>query len=135
MSGSRSLRLAVLGCGRAAVLAGRALRGVPGVSCGFASRDPERAVRLARRLGGPAFESYEAALAAPDVDAVLVATPPASHFPLAMRALECGKHVILEKPPTLRVCEFDALRWGARDDGVSEHVARADDVDAHRGEV
>ena len=64
MSGPPPLRLAVLGCGRAAVLAGRALRRVPGVSCAYASRDPERAARFARRLGGRAFGSYEAALAA-----------------------------------------------------------------------
>jgi predicted dehydrogenase len=103
------LRLAVLGCGRAAELAGRVLRGMPGVSCAYASRDPERAARFARRLGGRAFGSYEAALSSPDVDAVLVATPPSSHFPLAMRALQHGKHVVLEKPPTLRASELDAL--------------------------
>jgi predicted dehydrogenase len=114
VSGPPPLRLAVLGCGRAAVLAGRALRRVPGVSCAYASRDPERAARFARRLGGRAFGSYEAALAAPEVDAVLVATPPSSHFALAGRALQCGKHVVLEKPPTLRVGELDVLQSGAR---------------------
>lgn len=123
MSGPRPLRLAVLGCGRAAVLAGRALRGVTGVSCAYASRDPQRGARFARQLGGRAFGSYEEALAAPDVDAVLVATPPASHFPLAMRALQCGKHVILEKPPTVHLCELDALRWGARRVGRRVMVA------------
>jgi predicted dehydrogenase len=123
MSGPAPLRLVVLGCGQAAVLAGRALRRVPGVSCAYASRDPERAARFARRLGGRAFGSYEAALAAPEVDAVLVATPPSSHFPLAMRALQCGKHVVLEKPPTLRVGELDALQSSARLVGLRVMVA------------
>lgn len=114
MSGPPSLRLAVLGCGRAAVLAGRALRGVTGVSCAYASRDPQRAARFARQLGGRAFGSYEEALTSPDVDAVLVATPPASHFALALRALNCGKNVVIEKPPTLRSSELDALGVSAR---------------------
>jgi len=32
------------------------------------------------------------------LDAVAVATPVASHYPLAMRALEAGKHILIEKP-------------------------------------
>ncbi len=123
MSGPRRLQLAVLGCGHAAVLAGRALRGVPGVSCAYASRDAARAARFARRLGGRAFGSYEEALTSPEVDAVLVATPPSTHLPLAMRALECGKSVVLEKPPTRSTSELDALAKAARSKGRRLMVA------------
>src|SRR5439155_12957767 len=35
---------------------------------------------------------------APDVDAVVVATPTTTHFSLAKLALESGKHVLVEKP-------------------------------------
>ena len=35
----------------------------------------------------------------PSIDAVHVATPNASHFPIAKAALEAGKHVLCEKPP------------------------------------
>ncbi len=35
-----------------------------------------------------------------DVDAVMIATPLSTHFDLAMRALEAGKHVFVEKPFT-----------------------------------
>jgi predicted dehydrogenase len=34
----------------------------------------------------------------PRVDAVAIATPVSTHFPLAMQALEAGKHVLVEKP-------------------------------------
>lgn len=34
----------------------------------------------------------------PSVDAVVIATPVRSHFPLAMKAIEAGKHVLVEKP-------------------------------------
>src|SRR5439155_21458102 len=35
---------------------------------------------------------------AEDIDALVIATPPMSHFPLTMKALEAGKHVLVEKP-------------------------------------
>lgn len=50
---------------------------------------------------------YRELLADPAVDAVVVATPAASHFPLAMEALRAGKHLLVEKPlsPTVAECE------------------------------
>jgi predicted dehydrogenase len=42
--------------------------------------------------------SFEEMLAAPDLDAVAIVTPVATHFDLAMAALEAGKHVLVEKP-------------------------------------
>jgi predicted dehydrogenase len=43
------------------------------------------------------------------VDAVLVATPPASHVDVAMRALTAGKHVLVEKPLATSVEDAEAL--------------------------
>ncbi len=43
------------------------------------------------------------------VDAVVIATPNESHARLALRCLEAGKHVILEKPMCLSTAEADAL--------------------------
>jgi predicted dehydrogenase len=45
----------------------------------------------------------------PAVDAVIIATPAASHFDLTRRALESGKHVLVEKPLATTVAEVDAL--------------------------
>jgi predicted dehydrogenase len=75
---------------------------VPGVELsGIAARDPERAQRAARDWDLPlAYDSYEALLADPKVDAVYIATPNSFHHSQAMEALAAGKHVLCEKPLT-----------------------------------
>ncbi|MBD3298122.1 MAG: gfo/Idh/MocA family oxidoreductase, partial [candidate division Zixibacteria bacterium] len=46
---------------------------------------------------------------ATDIDAVVIATPVNTHFPLAEAALKAGKHVLLEKPMCASVAECDTL--------------------------
>jgi predicted dehydrogenase len=43
-------------------------------------------------------EDYQTLLDDPLVDAIAIATPVATHFAMALRALEAGKHVFVEKP-------------------------------------
>jgi predicted dehydrogenase len=53
------------------------------------------------RTGG----DFNELIADPEVDAVVIATPTASHFELALRSLRGGKHVLVEKPMTTTVDE------------------------------
>lgn len=48
-------------------------------------------------------------LAAPDLDAVVVATPAGTHFDLARQVLKAGKHVLVEKPLAMSGAECDEL--------------------------
>ncbi len=52
---------------------------------------------------------FEEVLSNGAVDAVVIATPVSTHFPLAKRALEAGKHVFVEKPFTARREEAEEL--------------------------
>lgn len=52
---------------------------------------------------------YEDILEDPSIELVLIATPTSTHFGLAHKALEAGKHVFIEKPMTATVDEADAL--------------------------
>lgn len=52
---------------------------------------------------------YEELVKDPGIDAVVIATPVSSHFPAAKKALEGGKHVLLEKPMTSTVDESEKL--------------------------
>ncbi|MEO6836498.1 MAG: Gfo/Idh/MocA family oxidoreductase [Candidatus Tumulicola sp.] len=47
---------------------------------------------------GRAGADLDQALQDPSVDLVAIATPPALHYPMAMRAIAAGKHVLVEKP-------------------------------------
>jgi predicted dehydrogenase len=61
--------------------------------------DPKRLEPLAAELPQAALAtSAEAVLADPVVEAVVIATPAASHFDMARRGLMAGKHVLVEKP-------------------------------------
>jgi predicted dehydrogenase len=67
---------------------------------------------LWRRIGIRRFqttEDYEKPLANPKVDAVAISTPVSTHFPLAVQALEAGKHVLIEKPLAASSAEAEAL--------------------------
>ena len=48
-------------------------------------------------------------LADPSVDAVSIATPPRTHYPLVRQALEAGKHVLVEKPLATNSVDAEAL--------------------------
>jgi predicted dehydrogenase len=66
-----------------------------------------------------ATASYEQVLADPEVAAVAIATPAATHFDLVRAALEAGKHVLVEKPLTSSVAEAEKLVHLAQRTGLS----------------
>lgn len=55
----------------------------------------------------------------PSIDAVVIATPVFTHFPLAKKALLNGKHVLIEKPMTSTVAEADELIELAEQKGLT----------------
>jgi len=64
-----------------------------------------------------AFPDLDAAL--PDIDALVVATPPRMHGVLASQALRHGKHVLVEKPLATSLAEALALAGAARQSGAT----------------
>jgi predicted dehydrogenase len=77
----------------------------------------ERVARL--RHSYPEVDAYPTLDEALEhVDAVVVATPPSTHAPLATRAMEAGKHVLVEKPFATTVAEGRAMAACAERNGV-----------------
>jgi predicted dehydrogenase len=108
MATHRPLHLAFLGCGFITRVHSRHLKGFrTRVVCSYASRNRSKADEYRRRYAGSAsYDDYDAAIRDPAVDAVVVAVPPRFHLDLTLRALEAGKHVLVEKPAFLQLQDY-----------------------------
>ena len=98
----RRLRVGVLGCGPIAQFAhfescakarNADLYAICDAAAGPAGAHGRPPTPSRRPIG-----DYDAMLADPEVEAVIVATSDAFHVPMSIRALEAGKHVLCEKP-------------------------------------
>ena len=84
--------------------------------------DPNPARLLAARELAPGIRGYadgDALLADDDVDLIIVSTPPNTHADWTLRALEAGKHVVVEKPFCITVTEADRQIAAAAERGLS----------------
>jgi predicted dehydrogenase len=81
-----------------------------GVLAGIASRDLKKAQSVARRFGAShAFGSYEELLASDAIDGVYIPLPTSQHVEWTLKAARAGKHVLCEKPISLKAKEIDRL--------------------------
>ncbi len=134
MSGARpgpndAIHTALIGAGgRGSYLLGLVLKN-PGVVvptvCDVNSRNRARAVSVVEKAKGRApraEEDFRRVLDDPAIDAVKIATPHHWHSPIAVRALEAGKHVYVEKPASHVFQEGRRLVEAARKAGkVVQH--------------
>ena len=102
-----TLRIGVVGCGligrrRAGALAGATLTACTDV-------DPSRARLLADMHAAKAVARVEDVVGNPEVDVVVVSTTNNMLAPIAIAALEAGKHVLVEKPAARTVAEIDRI--------------------------
>lgn len=82
--------------------------------------DPARRLAVAPHAASAA--THDELLRRDDVDAVLVATPPSTHYTLAHDVLAAGKHCWVEKPLAMRAAEARQLVDLARQRGVALFV-------------
>jgi predicted dehydrogenase len=103
------VRFGLFGTGPWAYLAhAPALAAHPDVEfTGVWGRDPEKAAKLAADFETRAYSDIDALLA--DVDAVAIALPPDVQAPLALRAAQAGRHLVLDKPVALLAEEAEAV--------------------------
>ncbi|MDD5110177.1 MAG: Gfo/Idh/MocA family oxidoreductase [Patescibacteria group bacterium] len=90
-----TLRFAVIGVGHFGKNYVRLLKELPGATLSATAQSAAEA---------------QAVLQRPDIDAVVIATPPTTHAALAAAALESGKHVLVEKPMVLRMADARMLQ-------------------------
>ena len=112
MNQNTILNIGVLG---AANIATRSM--VPSIICipdmfrlaGLASRNLAKAKSVTDAYGGSPYDSYEALLSDPSINAVYIPLPNALHFPYVKMALGYGKHVLVEKCLGCNLEEVDEL--------------------------
>jgi predicted dehydrogenase len=116
----KSLTFAQYGCGYWGPNLVRNFSGLPNCRVKYVvDSSPERRAFVKKTFAGvEPVESNRAVLSDPEVDAVIIATPAASHYRLADEALQAGKHVFVEKPLATKVEEVDALERRAAERGL-----------------
>jgi len=111
MSGDQKVRLGIVGVGDWGRNLLRNFARLKECQIGFICDSDEKNLKIASALF-PYYEAskdYQKAIAQNSVDAVIVATPPDSHFQVAKEALISGKHVFVEKPLVLDLAEGEEL--------------------------
>jgi len=113
----KNLRFGLVGVGAAAqvnhIPAIQRLEGVEIVA--LCDRDPEKAARVAQKFAVPQVMSrFDTMLDDEEIDAVDLCTPNYLHAPMAIAALEAGKHVICERPLARSAEEAGAMVKAAK---------------------
>jgi len=112
-----TLRIGVIGTGHLGSLHAKMFADMPGVRLsGVYDTNAEAAAAVGGLYGVQPAPTLDALLEG--VDAVTVATSTNAHCAVALKALERGKHVFLEKPITETVAEADALCTAASARGL-----------------
>lgn len=113
------IRVGIAGCGKIAQV-----RHLPEYKAhpdahifGLFDLNRERAESLAREYGAKVYDSYEAMLADPSIDAVSVCAANAAHAEMTVNALNAGKHVLCEKPMATTLADCERMVRAARDSG------------------
>lgn len=123
---SQKIRVGIVGCGEVAqVIHLPALRDLADLFTVTALCDVSPSVLDSVGQQWPAaarHADYRDLVASAEVDAVLVANPNVYHAEVAIAAMQCGKHVLIEKPFCVSLAEADALEAAAEAAGVTVQV-------------
>jgi predicted dehydrogenase len=111
------VRVGLIGYGAIGHEHARAIGHVPGLELtAVADRSPARLDAAATMTPGVrTADGGDEVLGDADVDLVVVSTPPSTHADWALRALDAGKHVVLEKPMALTAQDCDTVMARARE--------------------
>lgn len=145
---SKQIRIGIVGAGHFGRFHALKVMASPrAILAGIHDVDPVRAALVGREAGGALALELDALLAASD--AVIIAAPAEMHHALATRALEAGRHVLVEKPIAATLAQADSLaalaarrglvlqvghllRFSAEHRAISERITRPLYIEATR---
>lgn len=115
------MRSAIVGCGNVAQVHARAIEELKGAELvAVADICTAKAEEMADRYGAKAYDDLEKMLAAEEIDVLHICTPHYLHVPMAIRALNGGVNVFMEKPPVI-----DCTQWEELKAAVQENAGKA----------
>ena len=106
---SHAHSILVIGCGSIGERHLRCFRQTGRCRVTAGETDPALRQRMADTYGVPVVDAAAAAIAADALHAGVICTPAPLHVPLAIRALDAGKHVLIEKPLSHSLAGLDEL--------------------------
>ncbi len=116
----KSIGVCIVGCGMISSVHAKAVNDTAGLYLVGAYGDIKtQREEFAEKYAIKAFESLEEALVDDKVQLVSICTPSGTHYDLALRALQAGKHVLVEKPMAFTKAECDTLIQTAKSKGVT----------------
>lgn len=106
----KEIGFGIIGCGMISDWHAKAILATEGARLiGFTDLYEASRVEAAKKYNSAAFESVEALLANAEIDAICICTPSGLHAPLAVKAANAGKHIVVEKPMALTLEEADEV--------------------------
>ncbi len=111
-------RWAYIGSGNIAKSTAKSIEKGEHVITAVYGRNKERVEAFAKKHGANAYDDFDRAVLADDVDAVYIATPHTSHVDYAVRAMELGKPVLCEKPVGVCTKDVDILVESAKKNDI-----------------
>jgi len=122
VSSSNKIRFGLIGCGNIASRHLTALLSISGACiAGVVDRSPEKAKAIGEQYGVPWYTDY-ATLIQEGVDVICILTPSGAHAEIALKVLEAGKTLVIEKPMTLQLSDANRLLREANMKGVNIFV-------------
>ena len=88
---------------------------------GVASRNIEKTKPFVEAYGGKGYSSYDELLQDKNIDAVYIPLPPALHFEWGKKALQAGKHILMEKPFCVNLQQTEELIELAKERNLAVH--------------
>ncbi len=117
------LHFGIIGCGMISSAHADSVKSIPDAELtGVFDMSPDRCRAFAKSYGVKAYDSVDALLSDTDIDAVCICTPSGFHAENALRVMEAGKHVLIEKPLALNTDDCDRLIEAAAKYGVKAGV-------------
>ena len=116
----KTIRIAFIGAGDIAFLHGAAIGRSPGMElAGLWSPDERLNAEKSELFGCQIYDSVDALINDPSIDAVFVLTPMETHHFYTMMVIDAGKHVLVEKPAAVTIAELEEMRDAAASRGVA----------------